>query len=65
MSTKPRIDSAIAGVPADFGSVMSHVPNTTGKFFELYSEFWQRGVVPAEVKEMTRVRNARITDCGY
>ena len=65
MSTKPRIESAIAGAPADFGSVMSHVPNTTGKFFELYAEFWQRGVVPAEVKEMTRVRNARITDCGY
>ena len=35
MSTKPRIDSAIAGAPADFGSVMIQVPNTKGKFFEL------------------------------
>ena len=32
----------------------------TGHFFELYAEFWQRGVVPAEIKEMTRLRNARI-----
>ena len=44
---------------------MSHVPEVTGRFFELYAEFWQNGVVPASLKEMTRIRNARITDCGY
>lgn len=65
MSTKPRIASAIAGADADFGSVMSHIPETTGRFFELYAEFWQNGVVPVALKEMTRIRNARVTDCGY
>ena len=44
---------------------MSHTPGATGKFFQLYAEFWQRGVVADELKEMTRMRNARITDCGY
>ena len=65
MATKPRIASAVAGQPAQFGTVMSHTPGATGKFFELYAEFWQRGVVADELKEMTRMRNARITDCGY
>lgn len=65
MSTEPRIPSAIAGQPANFGTVMSHVPDVTGAFFALYGEFWQHGVVPADLKEMTRVRNARVTDCGY
>jgi hypothetical protein len=65
MSTTPRIDSAIPGQPAEFGSVMSHIPNTTGRFFDLYAEFWQHGVVSPHLKEMTRLRNARITDCGY
>ena len=65
MSTKPRIASAVPGADADFGSVMSHIPNTTGRFFELYGAFWQHGVVPPALKEMTRMRNARITDCGY
>ncbi len=65
MSTKPRIQSAIPGAAADFASVMSHVPDITASFFDLYAEFWQHGVVPATLKEMTRLRNARVTDCGY
>ena len=44
---------------------MMHTPASTGRFFDLYAEFWQRGVVADELKEMTRMRNARITDCGY
>jgi hypothetical protein len=65
MSTKPRLEPPAPGMPADFGSLMSHAPNTMMRFFETYAEFWQRGVVAQEVKEMTRLRNARITDCGY
>lgn len=65
MSSKPRLPPASAGAPADFASLMSHTPNTMMRFFETYSEFWQNGVVAQEVKEMTRMRNARITDCGY
>ncbi len=65
MSTTPRIQSAIAGQPAEFATVMGHIPDTTGRFFDLYAEFWQRGIVDPDLKEMTRLRNARITDCGY
>jgi hypothetical protein len=65
MSTKPRIPSAIAGQPASFATVMDHAPGTTARFFDLYGEFWQRGVADVSLKEMTRLRNARITDCGY
>ena len=65
MSTKPRIESAISGQPAEFATVMSHTPNGTARFFDLYAEFWQRGIVDPHLKEMTRLRNARITDCGY
>ncbi len=65
MSTQPRIPSAVPGQAEEFGTVTAHTPQTISRFFELYSEFWQRGIVPPELKELTRLRNARITDCGY
>lgn len=65
MSTIPRIPSAIAGQAEDFASVTAHAPDVMARFFDLYAEFWQHGIVGAEIKEMTRLRNARITDCGY
>lgn len=65
MSTKPRLAPAIPWSEADFASLMAQAPNSTALFFELYAEFWQNGVVAEEIKEMTRMRNARITDCGY
>ena len=65
MSTTPRIPSAIAGQPENFGTVTAHAPAMITNFFDLYAELWQRGVVSAEVRELTRIRNARITDCGY
>ncbi len=65
MSTTPRIAAADPNQAADFGSVMAHTPEIIGRFFELYAEFWQNGVLAPELKELTRLRNARITDCGY
>ena len=65
MSTRPRMPSAIPGQPPGFGSVMAHVPKLAGLFFDLYGEFWRNGVADPAIKEMTRIRNARITDCGY
>lgn len=65
MSSIPRIPSARPGMPEDFASVTAHAPEMIARFFDLYAEFWQRGVVAAEIKELTRLRNARITDCGY
>ena len=65
MSTTPRINSAIAGRPADFGTILAHTPRLAKRFADLYAELWQEGVVDASIKEMTRIRNARVTDCGY
>ena len=65
MSTKPRIESALAGQAPQLANVLAHVPELAGRFFELYAEFWQNGVIDPAIKEMTRIRNARITDCGY
>ena len=65
MSTIPRVPSAIPGQAENFATVTAHAPAMIARFFDLYAEFWQRGVVSAEIKEMTRLRNARITDCGY
>lgn len=65
MSTQPRVPAAAPDQEANFASVMAHTPEVMNRFFTLYAEFWQRGVVAAQVKEMTRLRNARITDCGY
>ena len=65
MSTSPRIASAIPGKAAEFGTVMMQAPEILARFGELYAAFWQRGVISQEIKEMTRIRNARITDCGF
>ncbi len=65
MSTSPRVESAIEGQPASFGTVMMHAPDTLQSFGALYADFWQQGLISQEIKEMTRIRNARITDCGY
>ena len=65
MSTKPRVPSAMPGQAENFATVTAHAPDMMSRFSELYAQFWQRGVVSAEIKEMTRLRNARITDCGF
>lgn len=65
MSTTPRLTPPTTAKTADFGAYMSYIPETTMAFFDLYGEFWQRGVVSPDLKEITRLRNARTTDCGY
>lgn len=65
MSTNPRVPSAIQGEDVSFATALMHTPDILARFGELYAEFWQQGIISQEVKEMTRIRNARITDCGY
>jgi hypothetical protein len=65
MSTESRLPSAVPDMPPHFGSVMAHQPEILGAFGMLYGELWQRGVVPSTIREMTRLRNARVTDCGF
>ena len=65
MSTTPRVSSAIPGQPPHFGSVMAQQPKLLARFGELYGTFWSKGVADHRTKEVARMRNARVTDCGF
>lgn len=65
MSTIPRVSSAIPGEPAHFGSVLAHQPDIAASFFALYGRFWGSDVLAARIKEVARMRNARVTECGF
>jgi len=65
MSTTPRVSSAIPGEPAHFGSVLAHQPEIAESFFALYGRFWGSDVLAARIKEVARMRNARVTQCGF
>jgi alkylhydroperoxidase family enzyme len=51
--------------PALTNSVLGEQPETLVAFLRLYGTLWSRGNVPQPLKEIARLRNARITDCGY
>jgi hypothetical protein len=51
--------------PALTGSVLGEQPETLVAFLRLYGTLWSHGEVAQPLKEMARLRNARITDCGY
>jgi hypothetical protein len=65
MSTVPRVPSALAGEPASFRSVFAYQPQLFRRFSELYGTLWSHGVLDHATKEIARLRNARITDCGF
>ena len=65
MSTTPRLPSAVPGKSADFGTLLAHQPALARRFGEVYGQFWSHGVLDHPTKETVRLRNARITDCGY
>jgi len=64
MSTTARLPSAIDGKPATLQSVMAHSPRVRAAFDKMYATLWSRGSVDLDVKELVRLRNARVTDCG-
>ena len=65
MATTPRMPSALDEETPSYGGMLSHQPELVGAYGVLYSEFWSQGVVDQPTKEVIRLRNARITDCGY
>lgn len=65
MSTTPRVSSALPGEPSHFGSVLAHQPDIAAQFAALYGRFWGSEVLPARIKEVARMRNARVTECGF
>ena len=65
MSTVPRVPSAIPGEPATLRSTLAHCPDLAAAFHRLYGTMWSEGIVPQSLKETARMRNARVTDCGF
>lgn len=64
MSTTPRLSSAIDGKRPSSRSIMAHSPAVRRAFDDMYATLWSRGALEADVKELVRLRNARVTDCG-
>ena len=46
-------------------SVLAEQPEALAGFLRLYGTLWSHGRLPQSVKEIARLRNARITDCAY
>ena len=65
MSSTPRVPSAIEGADASFGTALAHQPGLAMAFGRLYGTLWSHGVVDHVTKETIRLRNARVTDCGF
>ena len=53
------------GVSAAAPVAMAAAPGAGEAFFDLYGWFWREGRLDQELKEVVRLRNARLTDCGY
>lgn len=61
MSTTPRVPP---GLGVQSVSLLAHVPQMEAAFWKLYGEFWSHGVLDQRSKEVARIRNARVTNCG-
>jgi len=64
MATSPRLPSVVDGKSASISTVMAHSPKVRAAFDQMYGTLWSRGAVDTDVKELVRLRNARVTDCG-
>ncbi len=64
MATTPRLRSAIEDEPASLRTIMAHSPKVRAAFDRMYATLWSSGAVDVDVKELIRLRNARVTDCG-
>ena len=52
--------------PSSKSSVKTAMPpDLAVDFSDLYGTMWSHGIVDHSTKEVARLRNARITDCGY
>jgi len=65
MSTVPRVPSALPGEPVGFATALAHAPAVARSFVRLYAAFWNDPLVGHRLKELTRIRNARVVDCRY
>lgn len=63
MPRLPPPDGASADA-ARYG-LLGHAPEALRAFLDLYGTLWRDGVVDHPTKEVVRLRNARLTGCGY
>ena len=62
----PRVPPpATRGHDAVSSSVLAHQPELLAAFQRLYGTLWSHGVLDQPTKEVARLRNARVTGCGY
>jgi len=59
MSTIPRVPAT------SLREAFALQPDLLDAFWDLYGTMWMDGVVDHPTKEIVRLRNARVTDCGY
>lgn len=65
MSTTPRINVVdYDGGTYDARHFLGHHPELLAAFDDLYTAMWSGGTVGHPTKEVCRLRNARMTDCG-
>ena len=50
--------------PSEGSSIFDHQPELYAAFNRLYGTLWQLGAVDQPTKEVARIRNARLVDCG-
>jgi AhpD family alkylhydroperoxidase len=51
--------------PAISQSALGEQPEALVAFLRLYGTMWSRGQLEHSIKEVARLRNARVTGCGY
>jgi AhpD family alkylhydroperoxidase len=56
---------AVRGGDAVSSSVLAHQPDLLAAFQRLYGTLWSHGTLDQPTKEVARLRNARVTGCGY
>jgi len=66
----PRVRTEPLPLPADAdpaisASALSQQPETLTAFLWLYGMLWSHGRLDHSIKEIARIRNARVTGCGY
>jgi hypothetical protein len=60
-----RLPPPPPGGAAERYGLLAHSPGVLHAFLDLYGRLWRDGVVDHPTKEVVRLRNARVTDCGY
>lgn len=50
--------------PEGGNTLFDHQPELSARFSRFYGELWTNGNLDQATKEVARLRNARITDCG-